>query len=73
MPNNYNKWSPEKIKEWNKLCREYSKKHYVTVSFKLNKETEKDIVDYFYDENGKARKSISSQIKKLVRDDINKK
>ena len=67
MPNNYKSWSPEKIKKWNENARKYSRAHYVTVSFKVNKDTEKDIVNYLYDENGKARGSISNTLKGLIR------
>lgn len=44
MANPYN--NDEQRIKWNKYVREYSKKNLYTISIKLNKENDKDIIDY---------------------------
>ena len=67
MPNNYAKWTPEQRKQWNAFNAKYNKEHYATVTLKINRDTEKDIIDFLYDENGKPKFSLSGKIKSLIR------
>lgn len=50
-----------------KSVEKYNKANTVTICIRLNKKTDKDIIDWLYDEGNKQ-----GYIKSLIRDDINK-
>lgn len=70
MANNYKKWTPEQRAKWNEFNSEYARKHYVTLTAKANLETDKDLVEYFYDENRKPKVNVNKEIKRMLRAQI---
>ena len=58
----------EQRKRWNAYNSAYSHRNYKTITIKLNKEKDKDIIDFF-DEHG----SSTEAIRKMVREFISKK
>ena len=61
MANNYKKWTPEQRAKWNEFNSEYAK---------ANLETDKDLVEYFYDENRKPKVNVNKEIKRMLRAQI---
>ena len=53
-------------KHWNEYNNKYSKENYKTISLKLNKRTDKDIIEYLET----SHESPSELIRKLIRDEI---
>ena len=74
MANNYKKWTPEQREKWNKFSREYSANHFITISVKLSKTCDQDIINFLFGEgDGKLpRGKLSSDIKKMIRNEMNK-
>ena len=64
MPNNFK--TDEQRQNWNKYNREYSKAHYKNICLKLNRETDKDMIE-FLERVGNAnfiRNAIKEAMKK---------
>lgn len=64
MANNFK--NQEQREHWNRYNNEYSKKTYRTITIKLNKNSDKDVIDYIDSQSGTA----TSIIRKLVREKI---
>lgn len=61
MPNVFK--TKEQRQHWNEYNNQYSKKNYKTITFKLNKRTDKDVIDYFERIGG----TPSDAVRQLVR------
>ena len=61
MPNIFR--NEDQRKKWNAYNSKYSKEKYRTITLKLNKEKDKDVIDFLTDKNG----TVSDKIRKLVR------
>lgn len=61
MPNIFR--NEDQRKKWNAYNSKYSKENYRTITLKLNKEKDKDVIDFLTDKNG----TVSDKIRKLVR------
>ena len=61
MPNIFK--TPEQRKHWNTYNNEYSKRNYRTITIKLNKVTDADVIEFLLDKNG----TVSAKIREMVR------
>ena len=61
MPNIFR--NEDQRRKWNAYNSKYSKENYRTITLKLNKEKDKDVIDFLTDKNG----TVSDKIRKLVR------
>ena len=58
--------SPDQRRKWNAYNNAYAKENYKTITLKLNKSKDKDILDYIAQSNETA----TNLFKKLVREKI---
>lgn len=64
MANNFK--NDEQRVRWNIYNKNYSKKNYKTITMKLNKEKDKDIIDFLTGQ----QESITDIVRKLVREKL---
>lgn len=62
MPNIFKK--PEQRKKWNAYNNRYSKENYKTITIKLNKKTDTDVIEYLEG----SEETPTTIFKKLVRE-----
>lgn len=61
--------SPDQRKKWNAYNNAYAKKNYKTVTVKINKNTDTDILKFIEESN----ETVTNIFKKLVREKIGSK
>lgn len=64
MPNNFK--NEEQRNRWNKYNNAYSRKNYRTFTIKLNREKDKDLIDYLESRS----QTTTTTIKELLREKI---